>query len=230
MATTVDRSELMAQLQNQILVANLIQTGATINKSGEIEGSPTQIQAELNKRDKLRQLEDKERALLAPGLAPPPPELDDADPKDTPDSLTRTANRGLRQVALGLRGAAFGIKGFARRTNQRLARIPTPGDVYVPITILLILFLVLLPVNGHTRLNWLWRVYMGDAQIALTPQTPTIPPAPTPTAPPIPPAQPGSGGNQFNTTLPQNGASDVFSLQDFLAGTNYLTLIGGILE
>lgn len=64
-------------------------------------------------------------------------------------------------------------QGLASRTYQRLQSTPIPGGIGVPLTILFVLFLILLPVNGHTRLMWLWLSLTHQAEIGapLTPPT-----------------------------------------------------------
>lgn len=49
------------------------------------------------------------------------------------------------------------------RANQWAAHIPTPGGVWLPFTILMVLFLILFPINGHTRVKWLFLVILGQA-------------------------------------------------------------------
>ncbi len=62
-------------------------------------------------------------------------------------------------------GFGQGIKGGASRANRSLANIPTPGGVWAALAVLLFLFLVLFPVNGNTRLYWLWLALTGNASI-----------------------------------------------------------------
>lgn len=57
-------------------------------------------------------------------------------------------------------------QGVGRRlgsANKWASHIPTPGGVWVPFLILMTLFLVLFPVNGHTRVKWLFLVILGQA-------------------------------------------------------------------
>lgn len=55
--------------------------------------------------------------------------------------------------------------GIVRGTGLTLASLPTPGSLILPLGILLVFFFLLLPVNGHTRLVWLWLVLTGNAEI-----------------------------------------------------------------
>ena len=46
-----------------------------------------------------------------------------------------------------------------------LSRVATPGTIFLPVALLLIFWLLLLPVNGHTRIEWLWLALTGNAHI-----------------------------------------------------------------
>lgn len=52
----------------------------------------------------------------------------------------------------------------ASTANKWLANVPTPGGVWLPFIILMVLFLILFPVNGHSRMMWLFLVIIGQAQ------------------------------------------------------------------
>lgn len=51
-------------------------------------------------------------------------------------------------------------------TKTQLESLPTPGSLLFPLIILLVFFLLLIPVNGHTRLVWIWLVLTGNAEIS----------------------------------------------------------------
>lgn len=55
---------------------------------------------------------------------------------------------------------------IVREGGARLGSIPTPGGLALPISILLFFFFLLVPVNGHTRLTWLWLVLSGNASVS----------------------------------------------------------------
>lgn len=61
--------------------------------------------------------------------------------------------------------AVNGAKKIVRGAGVKLERIPTPGSIMLPLVILLVFFFLLIPVNGHTRLQWLWLVVTGNADI-----------------------------------------------------------------
>ena len=46
-----------------------------------------------------------------------------------------------------------------------IGRVATPGSIWLPIAVLLIFFFLLLPVNGYTRMQWLFLALTGQAQI-----------------------------------------------------------------
>jgi hypothetical protein len=49
--------------------------------------------------------------------------------------------------------------------NRWLANIPTPGGVFAAFLVLLFIFMLLIQVNGHSRLFWLWLVIIGRAAL-----------------------------------------------------------------
>lgn len=57
------------------------------------------------------------------------------------------------------------VRSGASSTNKWLANVPTPGGIWVPFWILVFLFLILFPVNGHTRMMWFWLVLTNNAQL-----------------------------------------------------------------
>lgn len=52
-----------------------------------------------------------------------------------------------------------------RGASVQLEKLPDPGGIIFPLMILLLFFLILIPINGHTRLTWIWLVLTGNAQI-----------------------------------------------------------------
>ena len=60
---------------------------------------------------------------------------------------------------------AAALRRVVKGTGVRLASLPTPGSIVLPLVVLLAFFFLLLPVNGHTRFMWLWLVVTGNADI-----------------------------------------------------------------
>jgi multidrug efflux pump subunit AcrA (membrane-fusion protein) len=85
-------------------------------------------------------------------------------------------------TVLGLADKALKQAGQAgEQTQVRIARIPTPGSIYIPLVLLVLLFFILVTFNGHTRFQWIWLVLTGNAHITY-PQNNT-PASSTPTGP-----------------------------------------------
>lgn len=60
------------------------------------------------------------------------------------------------------------VKRIGTGAGVRLASIPLPGGLTLPLVILFVFFALLIPVNGHTRLTWLWLVLTNNASIGVT--------------------------------------------------------------
>jgi len=93
---------------------------------------------------------------------------EDTETVEGPSILDTTVNAGYDFV-----------RAFYRKGRTKLESTPIPGGIIVPFGILAVLFLVLLPINGHTRLMWLWLALTGNADIggALVPPTALTAPA-----------------------------------------------------
>ena len=46
-----------------------------------------------------------------------------------------------------------------------VGRIATPGSIWLPIAVLFIFFLLIIPINGYSRFQWLWLAVFGNAKI-----------------------------------------------------------------
>lgn len=57
------------------------------------------------------------------------------------------------------------LKGLGQNALKALSAARRPGGLFLPIALLLLFFLVLIPINGYSRLAWLWLVLLGDASI-----------------------------------------------------------------
>lgn len=105
-------------------------------------------------------------------IAPPPPP-GSAEPT-IPNDLDITAedNRVIDPYAVYGKVSGFfgrigrGARARGYRVNRWLGGIPTPGSIWVPFWILMFLWLVLLPVNGHTRIRWLWNTFFGFSALS----------------------------------------------------------------
>ena len=82
-----------------------------------------------------------------------------------------------------------------------LARVSTPGSIFLPVSVLVVFFLLLLPVNGRTRFEWLWLTLTGNAQLTGAVQ---------------------GGGADFGNTTAQGGGAD-FGTTSFVTTTRIFT-------
>lgn len=71
----------------------------------------------------------------------------------------------LKGIQAWLHVAKENAKQTGNNAKFRLEGIPIPGGPGLPLAILLILFMGLVPVNGHTRLRWLWLALIGNAEV-----------------------------------------------------------------
>lgn len=54
----------------------------------------------------------------------------------------------------------------ANEVGAAIGSVPIPGSILLPMSILLLFFFALIPINGHTRLMWLWLVLSGNAHLS----------------------------------------------------------------
>jgi hypothetical protein len=92
--------------------------------------------------------------------------------REQDEQRTRTA-AAFNKASQAIKSAG----GIVQGTKIKLEGLPTPGSIMFPLLTLLFLFLILIPVNGNSRLQWLWYTIIGDAQIGST----APPPGQTPT-------------------------------------------------
>ena len=102
------------------------------------------------------------------------------------------AAQAIRQGVQGVTDNTARINATLRATLGKIASgvgsVPIPGDLLLPLSILLLFFFARIAVNGHTRLSWLWLVLSGNATITtsggasfgtVTTGTPVTPPVTT---------------------------------------------------
>jgi hypothetical protein len=71
------------------------------------------------------------------------------------------ASAFTKSAAATVSAASNIVKG----TNVRLEKLPMVGSLALPIIVLFVLFFMLVQVNGHTRLMWLWLTIIGRAEM-----------------------------------------------------------------
>ncbi len=82
---------------------------------------------------------------------------------------SKTARR-IQSVQSFFQSLGESFKGIANGGTRRIERIPTLGDIGVPLTVLLVLFFAIMPTKGadgkiHTRLGWLWLTIINQAHV-----------------------------------------------------------------
>lgn len=112
---------------------------------------------------------------VAPGEKPPPPpkEKTKGEP-ETPETARERFDRNRLRLALAGVQLGQSTNRLLQGANRNLGSIPTPGTIWTPFWILVFLFLVLIPVNGHTRLNWFWLALVGSASVGVLNATPSV--------------------------------------------------------
>ena len=107
------------------------------------------------------------------------------------------------------------ISRSASEVGAAIGSVPIPGSILLPLSILLLFFFALVPINGHTRLMWLWLVLSGNAHLSgenLQHQGETGVPFPTsggaetgvpfPSGTKVVPTPPKSGGAETGVPFP----------------------------
>ncbi len=102
-------------------------------------------------------------------------------------------------------------KSSASAAGVKLSNIPTPGDLTVPLVLLIVFFFILITYNGNTRFGWLWLVLTGNAYVNTAPNQGTG-------GTPPPPASGSSGGSGKDTPSFQY---ETLSLPNFNVNGNY---------
>lgn len=128
-------------------------------------------------------------------------QLENSTPTDVAkDKVADAFNAGKKKV----KKQVDRVSQVGKEAWDGLGNVATPGSIFLPVSVLIIFFLLLLPVNGHTRIEWLWLALTGNAHIDIggsadfgnTPQQSVQ-----------------GGGADFGTSLPVSrftGPSEVF--------------------
>lgn len=110
-------------------------------------------------------------------LAPPPPGIKGERDQERKladryknfqrlrDAQRKQQIRNLTNIQRLGYNAANIVKKATGPATDRIASLPAPGGVALPLLILLVLVMLLIPVNGETRIMWLWKTITGTASI-----------------------------------------------------------------
>lgn len=149
---SVARQLAIANIQNQIAQADLLKTQNFYGAPGRVVQTP-----QINVNGQVVTPEEANAQIGA------------LKTEDTQDTITENAAKQARlaqaKTSQAILGFATSAKQRGKQINRSLGNVPTPGDIWVPFWILIFIFLVLIPVGGHTRLNWLWLVMIGHAEL-----------------------------------------------------------------
>ena len=77
------------------------------------------------------------------------------------EKFSTTASNVKQQIDTGIQRATD----VGKEAWDGLGNVATPGSIFLPVSVLIIFFLLLLPVNGHTRIEWLWLTLTGNAHL-----------------------------------------------------------------
>ena len=107
----------------------------------------------------------------------------------------------------------------ANEVGAAIGSVPIPGSLLLPLTVLLLFFFALLPVNGHTRLMWLWLTLTGNAHLSGE----NLSHGGAETGVPFP----SSGGKETGVPFPSGSKTLPGGGADFGTTTGSKTVVGG---
>lgn len=105
-----------------------------------------------------------EQQNIKDGIAEREAEKEEED-KTPPDFKELTKSKA-KSIASGATDTFNRILDVGKQLWDSLAQVTTPGSIFLPLGVLVVFFLLLLPVNGHTRAEWLWLALTGNAHIS----------------------------------------------------------------
>ena len=128
------------------------------------------IEAALNQGLQVTDLSSGEPVTGLADVAPDPaPEKSEEQAKEEAEKKAKEQHelelkrQSIIKQKLKVTGQALRQAGDS--TKNGLSGIKMPGGLTFPVLTLIVLFMLLVRVNGHTRLGWLWLVVTGDAAI-----------------------------------------------------------------
>ena len=154
-ASVVSNKEL---LEEQRLLQAKLKTEADVQRLEEAKrkASSQAVKDDLDneialiKKEKLQaEQEEKER-------------LENQTPADVAKDKTSQAVKAAKKT---VDDTVSRVAKTGKEAWDGIARVATPGSIFLPVSVLIVLWLLLLPVNGHTRIEWLWLALTGNAQL-----------------------------------------------------------------
>lgn len=146
------------QLEEQRVLQAKIKTEADLQRLEEAKRRATsqaakeklEEEAELIKREKAKAEEEKKQEQEAITSAEQARTKIKAAIDDTKGRVDATVNR---------------VGEVSRDAWDSLGNVARPGSIFLPVSLLLVFFFLLIPVNGHTRIEWLWLALTGQAHL-----------------------------------------------------------------
>lgn len=147
----------------------------SLNKQDDIEQEGIRTQLAINRLEKAKEVatSDSVKRKLQEEIdaAKQRKAEETARKREQLETLQTAKNAGqaATNVVASVGGAISHTTGrindAVTSAGRSIATVSTPGSILLPVTILLVFFLLLLPVNGYTRAQWLWMALIGDAKI-----------------------------------------------------------------
>lgn len=162
-------------------VAELDQTSPNVPELDQTNQATDQTTKELSTQRQITRLEKaleiakskqvKEKLKEEIQLAKIRKEEEEKRKQETLETIQKT-QQGIgiaANVASGITGTASNIAGktveLTTSATDTLSTISAPGSIFLPISILLLFFFLILPVKGMTRAQWLFLAITGQAKI-----------------------------------------------------------------
>lgn len=140
---------------------------ATLDPINEIKLRREQERLEVEKQKEKERQEDRIRKLqkeAAEGNEKAQRELELEKRKQT-DEAIKAGTDAFKGVQEQVFNTASKVRDTAGGAWDSIGRVAIPGSIWLPVAILLIFFFLLLPINGYTRMQWLWLALTGQAHI-----------------------------------------------------------------
>ena len=121
----------------------------------------------LEEQRKLRKEAEAERARLSKEQEAILQQQEALLGKEEADRLRAEQEEEARKSAIvkGVQGAARNVTSAVHTADMRIGAVPTPGTIWLPLLVLLILGFVLIQYNGASKLQWLWMALTNNAYI-----------------------------------------------------------------
>jgi hypothetical protein len=88
------------------------------------------------------------------------------------DEETSAEQQNITTPTFAIKTQKDRVKSFYGKAVDKVANLPDPGTVGTPLTLLLLFYLILIPVNGYPRISWLWFALLGNATLSGEQTTP----------------------------------------------------------